>query len=105
MAAADTVAPVLEALAKVGVDVAEAHKAALVQMIEHVADADAKAAMDALADHIVLHGLAGAFQNAARSDVTGSENDIIAILNQNIEGGADAAIAWLKQVASGAPSK
>lgn len=99
MASAASINPLLQTLAKLGVDVGEADKAQLVGIIENVADADAKAAMDALAQHIVLHGLASTFQNAARSDVTSSEDDIVAILNSNIEGGADAILGWLKQVA------
>ena len=105
MATSNSVDLVVEAFAKIGVDLTEAHRAELVQMIENVADPDAKAIMDSLAEHIVLHGLAGAFQSAARNDITSSENDIIGVINSNIAGGVDALDAWLRKVAGEAPRR
>jgi hypothetical protein len=101
MASPDTVAPVLAAFAKLGVDVGEAHKADLVKMVENVADPDAKTIMDALAANLVEHGVAGMFQNAERNDITSSEGAVIAMINANIEGGADALLAWAQSVAAG----
>jgi hypothetical protein len=101
MAPQEKVAPVVAALAKLGVDVGEAHKAELVQMLENVADPDAKTMMDAFAANLVEHGIAGAFQNAERNDITSSEGAAIAMINANIEGGADALLAWGQKVAGG----
>lgn len=105
MTTEEKIAPVLEAFAKIGVDLEEAHQADLEKAIENVADADARAIMDSLAQHIVMHGLASGFQNVARNDVTGSENDIVALIDSNIVGGVEWFDGWLRKVAGEPPAK
>ncbi len=104
MASPQTTAAVIQALARLGVDVAEAHKTDLDQMLENVADPDAKTMMDAFATNLVEHGIAGVFQNVERNDITSSEGAVVNMINHNIEGGVDALIAWAQKVAGETPA-
>lgn len=100
MSRPDLIAPIITAAEKAGVKLIDEDKAQFEKMLEPLADADANAVVNAIADHIVLHGAAGMLQSPLRNALTGSESALDDVINQNVEGGIDSIESWLAGLAA-----
>ena len=93
----------VSALAAVGVELLDEHKEFLEQIVQRYANADTVVVMNALADHLVLHGLAATIQQPIRDTVRASEPQVAAAIGKNVDDAIEALEGWLKKVAAEAP--
>ena len=83
------------AFAKWGVAVYDSQKPQLEAKLKNVADSDATRLIGALADDIKLNGLANVMQGATQRAIKGAIPTAVDVINDNIDGGADAIDALL----------
>ena len=99
MADPSTAAPLIAALEGLGVKLIDADKQRIEAYVEPLADSDANAIINAIAEHISLNGMASVVQTPLRNALIGAEPNVDSVINANIDGGFDQLEALLTNLA------